>query len=362
MIPPVPRPTRSLLTQSLHAREAVPTAGAVGAAVGAAFAVAFQGISNTVPGMLFGSVLGMGWVALQRHMERADARALPAHERALADYPAVRQLLRRAGTDVQDVAALTTLAARLEADFALMTERFTTYCDDHDLVPHPLIGSVIRHFYLTHCGDRGIALLCKSSVRVCYLVAAHTVQYNRISAAVNDTDAPAGTVLRRLRCPYLRVDLANETLRDALSFATEEHYGEMRVHPVMASPREGPSVAAGNPQHRRQRQPPPVEPTETAPSRTTHLATVTRSPQLQDTLARLQDRRVWSELKKIEGDLAQGRSRGHHIVHKSEPCLSWDIHLDGRRCPGRNVWRLLYRRVPGGFLLMDIDNPHGPRG
>lgn len=358
---------RSILATPLHSAAAIPLACGVGAGVGGALSLAFRGCTNIVPAAFIGGWLGIGWTNVQRYLDQHTTTAtLQPHERALVDYPAVRQRLHDVGTSVDDLDALKSLAAQLEKEFGRMITQFNDYCRSREVPPNPLMAGVIRHFYLTHCGERGVMLLSRRSATACYLVAANAHQQDSIAEALNEQRVPAGTALRQLRCPYLRVDLANEDLRGAQAFTTEESRGEMRVCPHPAPFEIGPLVEVTNRRSTGQHGAPRAVPSSFA-QRTPDRGgrqTVTRSAQLRKKLAEFglpQDSRTWRELNRIEEDLAAGRPRGHQITHNGVDYISCDIHLEGRRSPGRNAQRLLFWRVPGGYWLDDIDDPHAPR-
>ncbi len=366
-------PYRAVLNMPLQSDWALPTAAVLGAAVGGGLAVALQGVSNMLPGVTFGGMLGVGWASVLQGMDAHEARlrAHYAHVRAFADYPAVQALLRRAGTSIDDELALQRLSAKLEADFARMTERFNEYCVLRDLTPNRLIGEVIRHFYLTHCADRGIVLLSKRNASACYLVATHTRHQGDIATAMNQEGVGAGTALRQMRCPYLRVDLANERLCDAGAFTTEVHDGEWHVVPAEPSsqttetPAPEPLVRVIRrrcPRAHCRRRERPLSSAEAAAPLPGDALAIQRGPLLRAKLAGLpSDCRTWRELERIEQDLAARRPCGHLISYQGEEYLASDLHMGGRRCPGRNAWRLLHRRIPGGHELVDIVDPHGPR-
>ncbi len=367
-------PYRSVLNMPLQSVWALPTAAVIGAAVGGGLAAALQGVSNALPGLTLGSLLGVGWASVQQGMDEQQARirAYHAHVRAFADYPAVHALLCRAGTTADNAAALQRLAEKLEDDFARMTDRFKAFCELRQMTPNRLIGEVIRHFYLTHCADRGIVLISRRNARACYLVAAHAHDQDAIAHALNQDGISAGTVLRQMRCPYLRVDLANERLADAQAFTTEVRDGEWRVLPAEPAAGHPTEALATGPfvdvtRRRRPRvdslqrgRPLAVRGGQSATPCAAPL--LRRGPLLRAKLAALPcGSRTLRELERIEQDLAAGRPRGHLIHFQGAEYLASDIHMDGRRCPGRNVWRLLHRRIPGGHELVDIVDPHGPR-
>ncbi|WNH53969.1 hypothetical protein [Stenotrophomonas oahuensis] len=367
-------PYRAVLNMPLQSDWALPTAAALGAAVGGGMAAALQGMSNMLPGATFGSMLGVGWASVLQGMDEQEARLRAHHAqvRAFADYPAVQALLRRAGTSVDDELALQRLSGKLEADFARMTERFNEYCVLRDLAPNRLIGEVIRHFYLTHCADRGIVLLSKRNAHACYLVATNTRHQGDIAQAMNQEGVGAGTALRQMRCPYLRVDLANERLSDARAFTTEVRDGEWQVLPAELPPGQTTQTFAPGPLvHAVRRRCPrascaragrPASLPEAAVPSSGDALVIQRGPLLRAKLAALPSEcRTWRELERIEQDLAAHRPCGHLITYQGEEYLASDLHMGGRRCPGRNAWRLLHRRIPGGHELVDIVDPHGPR-
>ncbi|MBT2768475.1 hypothetical protein J7J08_12585 [Stenotrophomonas sp. ISL-67] len=369
---------RSIFATPLHSAWAVPLACSVGAGAGAAVSLAFRGCTNLVPDALVGGWLAIGWTNVQRYLDPGRAMAqLQPHERALVDYPAVRQRLHEVGTSVDDLDALKSLAGQLEREFGRMITQFNAYCHSREVSPNPLMAGVIRHFYLTHCGERGIVLLSRLSATACYLVAAHAEQGSAIADGLSQKGVTAGTVLRRLRCPYLRVDLANETLHGAQSFTTNESHGEMRVcaHP---SPFEvGPLVEVTNRrstgQHGAPRAAPPPFTQRTASGSATPAAEVVasvgqarskvcRGPLLRAKLLGLAaDSRTWRELNRIEDDLAANRPCGHPVRYHGEHYQANDIHWEGRQSPGRNAWRLLHRKGQGGHELVDIVDYHRPR-
>ena len=244
---PVPS-LRSVFTTPLHSSWAIPLGCGVGAVAGGAVSLALRGCANVVPDALIGGWLGIGWTNVQRYLD--PGRSMPPlqpHERALVDYPAVRQLLRDAGTSVDDLVALKRLSEQLERDFSRVAGQFNAYCHSRQVPPNPLIGGVIRHFCLTHFRDRAVMLVAKRSATACYLVAAREGQAPAIGEALNREGSRAGTVLRQLHCPYLRVDLANSALRDAQAFTTDECEGEMRVHSLHDRARETVETLATSP-------------------------------------------------------------------------------------------------------------------
>lgn len=379
---PIPS-LRSILTTPLHSQAAIPVAGALGAAVGAGFEVLFRGCTNAAgaaagfpeimkPALIAGW-LGIGAANAFRYLDPDKATAqLQPHERALVDYPGVRHMLHDAGTSLDDLDALKALAEQLEKDFGRMVIQFNEYCRSRGVPPNPLMAGVIRHFYLTHCRDRGVMLLSRRSATACYLVAARDGQAGVIAEGLNQHGVRAGTVLRQLHCPYLRVDLANTALRDAQAFTTDECEGEMRVHSVHTLPGETletvePStlVSVTHRRHTRRRmasggcaKPMPDLVASTTPIR----EHVFRSTLLSGKLAGLAcDSRTWRELARIEQDLAANRPCGHLVRVNGVLYHAIDIHWEGRQSPGRNAWRLLHRTTPGGHELVDIVDYHRPR-
>lgn len=383
---PVPS-LRSILATPLHSPWAVPLGCSVGALTGGAvsltFSLAFRSCANIVPDALIGGWLGIGWTNVQRYLDPGKAMApLQPHERALVDYPGVRQLLHDAGTSVDDLGALKRLADQLERDFSRVTSQFNAYCRSQQVPPNPLIAGVIRHFCLTHFRDRAVMLVAKRSATACYLVAAREGQAPAIGEALNREGTRAGTVLRQLHCPYLRVDLANSALRDAQAFITDECEGEMRVHSAPA--RQGHTLETLKPSalvgvtHRRQTRrhcessdasalasalaSTPTPPAALVGSAHHARAEVHLGPLLRAKLLGLAaDSRTLRELGRIEGDLAERRPCGHPVRYQGMPYHATDIHWEGRQSPGRNTERLLYRKTPHGYVLVDIVDYHRPR-
>lgn len=353
-------------------------AGAVGFLVGAGFEAVFRGCTNAAgpawtlaevikPGLV-SSWMAVGCLNAMRCLDReTPSRQLQPHERALVDYPAVRQRLIDGGTSVEDLDALKELAGALEAEFNWMISQFNDYCRKRNTPPNPLMPGVIRHFYLTHCAERGVMLLSSKGATACYLVAAREEQRRAIEDGMNQPGTRAGTVLRQLHCPYLRVDLANNALRDANAFAADDSGGEMCVRPVQTSFEIGPLVEVTNRRltgHHGVRNRGSRRSTELSAASTCASARVTRSPRLRRTLTDLglpPSSRTWRELNRIEEDLAAGRPCGHLIVHNGREYMSCDIHLEGRQSPGRNAWRLLYLNCGDGHELVDIVDYHRPR-
>ncbi len=385
---PVPS-LRSLLATPLHSGAAIPLAGTLGAVVGAGFELVFRSCTNAagpawsvaeiVKPALISGWMGIGCTNAMRWLDPdKPARQLQPHEKALVDYPAVRELLHEAGTSVDDLDALKSLAAQLERDFSRVAREFNAYCQTRRVPPNPLIAGVIRHFYLTHCRDRAVMLLAKRNANACYLVAAREGQGTAIATALNQAGTRAGTVLRQLHCPYLRVDLANTALRDAHAFTTDECQGEMRVHSAPA--RTGhmletlkPSALVGV-THRRQTRrhcesgdasasaATPTPAAESAGSVHHARAEVHLGPLLRAKLRGLAaDSRTLRELDRIKGDLADRRPCGHPVRYQGMPYQATDIHWEGRQSPGRNTERLLYRKTPHGYVLVDIVDYHRPR-
>lgn len=364
---------RSIPATPLHSPWAVPLGCGVGAMVGGAFSVAFRGCSNLVTDVLIGGWLGIGGTNVQRYLDtvRTTSRLQP-HERALVDYPAVQKRLAEVGTTVDDLDALKSLSDQLEIQFGRMITQFNDYCRSREVPPNPLMAGVIRHFYLTHCSERGVMLLSRRSATACYLVAARAEQGSAIADALNQEGVPAGTVLRRLHSPYLRVDLANTALRDACAFTTEECDGEMRVHSVQTLPGEtletlepGALVSMTNRRHTRRRFAPESVATpipDLVASATPAKEKVFRGALLREKLADLAaDSRTWRELNRIEEDLAANRPCGHPVRFHGVLFYANDIHWEGRQSPGRNAWRLLHRNTPDGHELVDIVDYHRPR-
>lgn len=357
---------RDILQTPLQSPKAPLVGAPLGALASGGLSLLFRGIANVGLDALLGGGLGLvATLALQARDARQTQDPLQPHERALVDYPAVRTLLLRANRSPHDPAALREISVQLTEQFGRVIGAFEEYCGRRGLTPHPLIAQVIRHFYLTHCSDRGVLLVSKRSVAACYLVAAHKEDKSAIAVAMNDGEVPAGTALRRLRCPYLRVDLANEHLGPAQAFVTRVHQGEWSVHPAPAwSDGEEPSHSRPVRDVRRRTRNRPSEtpppPVQTAPAVVSPASmSVTRSPLLRATLAGLPPAsRTWRELNRIEEDLAANRPCRHLVPYQGKEYIAFDIHWDGRRSPGRNAWRLLVERVADGFVLFDIVDYH----
>lgn len=363
---------RSVLTTRLHSQAAIPLGCIVGAGVGGALSLAFRGCGNVVTDALAGGWMGIGFTSWQRLQDPdRTLTELQEHELALVDYPAVRQELRDRGTSVNDLDALKALAEEIEDDVNRMTCQFDAYCGSRDVPPNPLMRGVIRHFYLTHYRKNTIMLLSKPRSTDCYLVAGPIEQRGTIIDALSQNRVPAGTVLRQLHCPYMRVDVANSALRDARAFSTEECEGEMRVHSMHASPGDTletlePSalVSVTNRRQTRRR----IASGEARPPVPDLVASATvrekvfRSALLREKLAGLApDSRTWRELNRIEEDLAANRPCGHPVRYQGVLYQADDIHWEGRQSPGRNASRLLHRKTPHGYELVDIVDYHRPR-
>lgn len=371
-------PLRSVLTTPLHSERAVPLAGTLGFVVGGAIEFVCNAarpawtVGNVMQPALIGGWIAIGWLNWLRRLELdGSLTELQEHELALVDYPDVRQALRDRGTSVNDLDALKVLAREIEGDVNRMTRQFDAYCSARDVPPNPLMRGVIRHFYLSHLRFPTIMLLSKLRSTDCYLVAGSNEQRGTIADGLNQDRVPAGTVLRQLHCPYLRVDLANTALRNARAFSTEECEGEMRVHSVHALPGETletlePSALVSV-THRRQTR-------RRVASGEVHLpvpdlvasATVRektfRSALLRGKLAGVApDSRTWRELNRIEEDLAANRPCGHPVRYQGVLYQADDIHWEGRQSPGRNASRLLHRKTPHGYELVDIVDYHRPR-
>jgi hypothetical protein len=323
------------------------------------------------PGLI-GGWLGIGWLNVLRYQERnGTLTELQEHELALVDYPDVRQALRDRGTSVNDLDALKTLAKEIEGDVNRMTRQFDAYCSAREVPPNPLMRGVIRHFYLTHRRFPTIMLLSKLRSTDCYLVAGHDEQRGTIIDALSQNSVPAGTVLRQLHCPYMRVDVANSALRDARAFSAEECEGEMRVHSAHMLPGETlETMQPSAPATLTRRRVKPVEPAAdggaaTKPALPDLVPTadqvpkeIVRGPLLLEKLAGVKpDSRTVRELERIEQDLAAGRPCGHLVRWNRVLCHAIDIHWEGRLSSGRNAWRLLY----DGRRLVDIVDYHRPR-
>jgi hypothetical protein len=359
----------SLLRTPLDSPLAFPVAGGLGAVVGGSIGLVFQGIANLPVDMLVGGLMGVGWCGVQRGVEATTTRI--HHFRAIADYPAVKAILRKAGTDENDLAALHLLTAKLEETFGTMIANFKDFCDLRGQTASPLVADLIRHFYLTHCADRGVVVLSKRGRQDCYLVATHSRNQGRISEALNASPDSVSTVLRQMRCPFFRIDLVNETLANAQSFTTEERNGEWTVSAVNHRAGETletvqPSSLVETVRRRCTRRAGPEEVRSAADDvrkvTTDKPAEVKRGTALCATIRGLpEDSRTLCELRRIEQDLAAYRSCGHYVTYQGRGYLSIDIHLDGRRSPGRNAWRLLYFRTTRGYMLHDIVDYHPPR-
>lgn len=329
-------------------------------------------IGNVMQPALIGGWLAFGWFNVLRRLELdGTLTELQEHELALVDYTAVRQALRDRGTSVNDLDELKALAEEIERDINRMARQFDAYCSAREVPPNPLMRGVIRHFYLTNYRFPSIMLLSKLRSTDCYLVAGHDEQRGTIIDALSQKSVPAGTVLRQLHVPYMRVDVANSALRDARAFSAEECEGEMRVHSVHTLPGETlETVQPSAPPTLIRRRVKPVEPAAdggaaTKPSLPDLVPTadqvpkeIVRGPLLLEKLAGLKpDSRTLRELARIEQDLAAGRPCGHMVRWNGVLCRAIDIHWDGRLSPGRNAWRLLL----DGSQFVDIVDYHRPR-
>jgi hypothetical protein len=366
---------RAALNATPHSALAVPLAAAVGAGVGGAFALAFQGIGNLLPGTGVGAVLGTGWLcalrgfahfelSLQLHQARVDA---------LRGYPAAHELLKRADTSLDDVAAVKRLSDRVERDVRAMCVRFQQHFDEQGLKVAPLMEQVLRHFFLLHCGDRGILVVSRGSTQECYLVAAHAEDQESIRAALNRKGTSPSAVLRNLRCPFIRADLVNEHVRGATSFQMERD--DVEYIPAVASPTRhaagspAPDVPAATTQPRRRVPrlhgaipaatrasvgPGAAPPTPPAPR------SIVWGQILTDQIGQLPvSGRTLTKLAAITEDLQAGRVCGKPVTLHGVQYSASDIQLEGLN--GRNLWRLLHRRTPAGHELVGIVDYHEPR-
>lgn len=329
-------------------------------------------IGNVMQPALIGGWLAFGWFNVLRRLELdGTLTELQEHELALVDYTAVRQALRDRGTSVNDLDELKALAEEIERDINRMTRQFDAYCSAREVPPNPLMRGVIRHFYLTNYRFPSIMLLSKLRSTDCYLVAGHDEQRDTIIDALSQNSVPAGTVLRQMHVPYMRVDVANSALRDARAFSAEECEGEMRVHSVHTLPGETLETVQPNaPQTLIRRRVKQVQPVADGSAATTSALPdvvpnappvpkkIARGPLLLQKLAGLKpDSRTWRELERIEQDLKAGRPCGHMVRWNGVRCRAFDIHWEGRLSPGRNAWRLLL----DGSQFVDIVDYHRPR-
>ncbi len=352
-----------------------PVAAGVGAGAGSAVALAFQGIGNLLPGTGVGALLGVGWWGVLRWREHVQAsmEANKARVDALEHYPAVHQLLAAKGACMHDMAAVKQVSDFVDREVKRMCALFEQHCRQQGLKVAPLMKAVLRHFFLLHCGDRGILVVSRASTQECYLVAAHRENQEPIRLALGRKGASPTAVLRNLRCPYIRADLANERVHAAMAFQMERD--DVEYIPAAgagsgqaARPRE-PAAAHADavaPRCRRpasHRRPAPTEPPTGPGPRTVPPATcdIVRGQILRDQMACLPaSGRTLTKLAVIVEDLQAGRVCGKPVTLHGVHYSASDIQLDG--LSGRNLWRLLHRRTPGGHELVGIVDYHEPRG
>ncbi|WP_421567666.1 hypothetical protein [Stenotrophomonas sp. PD6] len=363
---------RSVLNVAPHSALAVPVAAGVGAGVGGALALVFQGIGNLLPGTGVGALLGTGWLCALRSVSYSED-AVQMHQarvHALKDYPAVHDLLKRADACLHDVAAVKRLSERVDRDVRAMCVRFQQHCDEQGLKVAPLMEQVLRHFFLLHCSDRGILVVSRGSTQECYLVAAHAQDQEPIRAALSRKGASPSAVLRNLRCPFIRADLVNEHVRGATSFEMERDDVEYipaassRTAASSHAPEEGIAAVAPRP---RRRLPRPRDTILAAPRAAAGPGAVSPAPRdivwgqiLTDQIGQLPvSGRTLTKLAAITEDLQAGRVCGKPVTLHGVHYSASDIQLEGLN--GRNLWRLLHRRTPNGHELVGIVDYHEPR-
>jgi hypothetical protein len=374
-----PYALRSVVNVPAQSALAAPLAVAVGAGIGSALALAFQGLGNLLPGTSLGAVMGLTWLGALRWIEQGHVEQRRHQERVqmVSTHPQLSQLLRAEGGCLHDRGAVKQLCDRLDRDVRVIQDSFKKHCGAYGLTPAPLMGDVLRTFFLHHCADRGIVVISRGSTQECYLVAAYRKDHPRVRDAISRVGASPPDVLRRLGCPFMRVDLVNTSMRDAQGFEVEMHRLEWTATPThgqqMQLPVGAPDVikrsgrrprrtlpaqepASGSIGHAHPR--PGVDDGTAAGSNRIDVA---RGARLLKQLAPYDPQgRTWQDVRSIEQWLRTGREIGHPVRFDGELYLSADVHLDGRR--GRNVMRLLYlKEAHHRYALVRIVNYHDVR-
>lgn len=362
---------RAVLNVSPQSALALPLAAGMGAGAGSALALAFEGVGNLLPGTGVGALLGMGgWAALRWSEQRlAERRGHQARVQMLSAHSHLVRALREQGTCLHDVVAVKQLCDRLDRDVRFIDASFQKHCEAHGLAPAPLMREVLRTFFLHHCAERGMVVISRGSTQECYLVAAHRKDHACVRDAINRAGTLPPEALRRLGCPFMRVDLANASMRDAQAFEVDTRRLEWKPTPTagrqMAFPVGLPEQVTRS--GRRPRRMPAAQEHVVADvvaggaAGSANPIHVERGKQLWKDLAPYGPQsRIWRDIRGIEQFLRTGREVGHPIRFDGELYLSADVHLDGTR--GRNVMRLLIVKAgPERFELVRIVNYHDVR-
>lgn len=375
------RTLRRVLNLPVDAREAEPVALLGGATIGAGMAWAINGGAMVFPGTVVGITLATISLMVSRAVG-AESRDHQARLRFLLRYPGTRSVLENSLTDRDDVAAVSRVFERSRRRLDKTVSAFRDHCLRRGTPFSQLMGNALGEFYLTHCALHDACVVINDETSCYYIAAIRPEKADQIMKQVTaprsgrSKDAAISAIFRNEGATFMRADIVNENLMQALSYQTEALGEEWRIMSTNVA-----SSACALPLHdalgtaasimpeqytqtrhlRRDRtrpatecQPVRVPMARTPPVRMDVIHGVTMAEQW-----RLLPRNGVTQrhIRTISADLAKGRLHGHPVTVGTLKCTASDLNMEG--LPGRGLWRLLHRRMADGIELIGIADYHG---
>lgn len=371
---------RRVLNLPVDARAAEPVALLSGATIGAGMAWAVNGSATVFSGTVVGITLATISLMVSRAAD-TENRDHQAHLTFLMRYPGTRRVLENSVRDRNDVGAVRDLFERMRWRLDKTVSAFRDHCLQRGTPFSQLMGNALGEFYLTHCALHDACVVINDETSCYYIAAIRPEKSDRIirqitaSRAVRSKDAAISAIFRNEGATFMRADIVNENLMQAVSYQTEALGEEWRIMGTnAASSAYAPhmngalgTAASIMPEqytqarHLRRDRPRPapecrpvcVPTTRTPPVRMEVIHGVTMAEQW---LLLPRNGLTQRHIRTISADLAKGRLHGHPVTVGTLKCTASDLNMEG--LPGRGLWRLLHRRMADGIELLGIADYH----
>lgn len=374
---------RRVLNLPVDARDAPPVALLGGATIGAGMAWAINGSAQ----VFSGTVVGITLAAISLMVSRAADGERGDHQARLdflMRYPGTREVFEKAAINGDDVAAVSRVFEDICRRLDVTVSAFREHCLRRGTPFSRLMGNALGEFYLTHCALHDACVVFNETRGCYYLAAIRPEDAERVMRQIKaprpgaDKDAAISAIFRNAGATFMRADMANENLLQAVSYRSEALGEEWRISATRAAPHAGqpqvqapPGVAASlipepYTQARQLRRDTVRRLSESSPAAGPGACTppvalnVTHGVTLAEQWCLLPRNGVTQRhIRAISADLAMGRVHGHPVQVGTLKCTASDLNMEG--LAGRGLWRLLHRRTADGIELIGIADYHGSR-
>ncbi len=372
----------SVLNTSLQSRDAAPLAVAAGGSIGALvswFAQCWNASASLHAGSAVGAALGAVSLQISRGAQaKADAHRLRWD--FLQFHRGTRTLLRDNGVTFEQDLAVRHVYDHLKQRLSELIAGFRDHCEERGVCCNALVEQVLKHFYVAHCADHVPVVVSRLAENKYFIGAIREEVADSVRIRMNSADDPAG-VFASEGAVHMVLDMQRDgdgRFRACVFEPQRSGPAEAQVRqrpdrmPIMTH--EQPAAAAetlpgcrpqplvelrrrSGPRHLRRTCEPGSAAVPVRHGARDATMAVVRGETLREQCAHLPaGSRTLSDIDRILEDLAHGRTSRHSVDVDGERYIARDVHLEG--LSGRNRWRLLHRRVTGGYELVGIADYH----